>query len=80
MTVTLLEQGNEAVACELVRLLSALASDSGGRSYLLQPGSQVLPALFAFLKNTPQAKLTTRYDTTFYTVYSISCELASWHV
>ena len=53
----LLAAQHPAATSELVRLLSAMASDSAGRSYLMQPGSRVVPELFQLLKTTPQARV-----------------------
>ena len=53
----LLAAQHSAATSELVRLLSAMASDSAGRSYLMQPGSRVVPELFQLLKTTPQARV-----------------------
>jgi hypothetical protein len=51
---TLLASQDAAVTYELVRLISALASDSMGREYLLQPGSSVVDEVYAVLLKTPE--------------------------
>jgi hypothetical protein len=56
----LLASQDPAVVSELVRLISALASDSMGRAYLLQPGSGVVAAVYSLLVNTPERKVTKR--------------------
>lgn len=53
----LLAAKHPSATSELVRLLSAMASDSAGRTYLMQPGSRVVPELFQLLKETPQARV-----------------------
>jgi hypothetical protein len=54
---SLLAHKHSGVTSELVRLLSAMASDSGGRTYLMQPGSHVVPELFQLLKQTPETRV-----------------------
>ena len=61
VTTALLAQSDPAVTSELVRLVSALASDSHGRAYLLRRGSPVLAELFEVLVATPQAKVNKRH-------------------
>jgi hypothetical protein len=56
----LLELHDDGVSSELVRLLSALASDSAGRAHLLQPGSGIVASLFGLLQATPERKIRRR--------------------
>lgn len=73
---SLLAQSSSDVTTEMVSLLSAIASDSSGRCYILGASAALLPALFRVLQEAPQTKLGPQkgVDTTLPVKISCACK------